>query len=365
MVTVTQIEASEHRSIGTNVKIGANTRICGRSVTIGSDSRIGSDVSISADEIRIGSKSIIEDRVQISWRGGTSYYSDGYFRLGKPVQNSSRRDIPRVFSIGDCCIIGSDSKILAREFIAGDYATLHNHLLVTGDERCSLGHNIWVGQNSVLNSDAPLKIGNGVGIGSYSSIWTHGSYGELLEGCQIHKEGPVVIEDGVWIVGCYNVISPDLRIGEKAVILTGSIITKDVKPNSCYGGSPAVDLSNKIKAYIEVIIEEKFEMMKQFVSEFLEKFYHGKYEKKDETEYHVTLDEEDHFKVLLKRELTNYDLRDNMTVLAVTIKNSIRSDIKNLTIFDLSTKKYTKRLTEPEIKFMRFLLDARARFCPC
>jgi acetyltransferase-like isoleucine patch superfamily enzyme len=339
---VTQVQASEHRSIGTKVKIGTNTKINGRNITIGSNSRIGNDVSISADEIQIGNKSTIEDRVQVSWKGGTS----------------------RVFSVGDCNIIGSDSKILAAEFIAGDYVTLHNHLLVTGDERCSIGHNTWVGQNSILNSNASLKIGNGVGIGAYSSVWTHGKYGELLEGCQIYKEGPVMIEDGVWIVGAYNVISPGVRIGEKSIILTGSVITKDVKPNSCYGGSPAIDLSDKIKTYREVTIEEKFEMMKRFVFEFLEKFYHEKYEKKDETQYHVNSDQ-DCFKFLLKWELTNDDLLDNTIVLAITVKNSTQSDIKNVTIFDLSTKKYTKRLTDQEVKFMRFLLDARARFCPC
>ena len=341
---VTEIQASEYSSIGINVKIGTNTRIIGRKITIGNDSRIGNDVTIRADEIQIGSRSTIEDRVQISWKVD---------------------DTARLFRIGDCCMIGSDSKILVPEFITGDYVTLHNHLLAIGYKRCSLGHNTWVGQNSILNSNELLEIGNGVGIGTYSSIWTHGKYGELLEGCQIYKEGPVVIEDDAWIVGSYNVISPSVRIGKKAIILSGSLVTKDVKPNSCYGGSPAIDLSDRIKTYREVNIEEKFEMMKQFVLEFLEKFYHGKYAKKDETEYLVTPDKEDHFKFLLKWELVDSDLRNDIMVLAVTVKNSIHGNAKNATIFDLSTKKYTKRLTDLEVKFMKFILDARARFCPC
>jgi acetyltransferase-like isoleucine patch superfamily enzyme len=85
-----------------------------------------------------------------------------------------------------------------------------------------IGHNVWVGQNCVLNAEDDLTIGNHVGIGAYSSVYTHGYFGDLLEGCQVFKVGPVTIEDDVWILGSYNIISPGVTLGAKSLILTGA-----------------------------------------------------------------------------------------------------------------------------------------------
>ena len=50
---------------------------------------------------------------------------------------------------------------------------------------------------------------------------------------------PVVIEDDVWI-GCRAIILPGVRVGAKSVIGAGSVVTKNVPPNSVVGGNPAV-----------------------------------------------------------------------------------------------------------------------------
>ena len=49
---------------------------------------------------------------------------------------------------------------------------------------------------------------------------------------------PVVIGDDVWI--CGNVtICPGVKIGNKAVIAAGSVVTKDVPEGYLVGGNPA------------------------------------------------------------------------------------------------------------------------------
>lgn len=49
---------------------------------------------------------------------------------------------------------------------------------------------------------------------------------------------PIVIEDGVWI-GINSTILPGVTIGKNAVIAAGSVVTKDVAPNTIVGGNPA------------------------------------------------------------------------------------------------------------------------------
>jgi acetyltransferase-like isoleucine patch superfamily enzyme len=98
-----------------------------------------------------------------------------------------------------------------------------------------------------LNANSPLTIGNGVGIVAYSAAWTHGKFGELIEGSKVHKEAPVVIEDDVTMWRA--VVSPGVRIGRRATILNGSVITRDVKESSVIGGAPAYDLGDRISAY--------------------------------------------------------------------------------------------------------------------
>ena len=48
----------------------------------------------------------------------------------------------------------------------------------------------------------------------------------------------VVIQNDVWI-GANCIITPGVTIGEGAVIAAGSVVTKDVAPNSIVGGVPA------------------------------------------------------------------------------------------------------------------------------
>ena len=53
-----------------------------------------------------------------------------------------------------------------------------------------------------------------------------------------NKIGDIIIENDVWI-GANCVILPNVRIGEGAVIAAGSIVNKNIKPFSLYGGVPA------------------------------------------------------------------------------------------------------------------------------
>ena len=325
--------------MGQGVQFGRNARVVGRRVTIGADTVIGDDVQIRADVVQIGRRCKIEEDVESSWHGGNS----------------------ELFMMGDCCFVGRESRILVREFCAGDYVVLHNHLLANGDSELTIGNNAWMGQNGILNANSSLKIGNNVGIGAYSAVWTHGKFGSLIDGCLMHKEAPVVIEDDACLWRA--VVSPGVTVGRRAVVLPGSILTKDAPRGSCFGGVPASDLSRKVKTYRNVSMEEKFQMMKEFVSDFLEKQYHGEYVRRREDEYTVESGREA-FRVILKQRVRDDDIKGDGDALVVTVKDSTTRSRPGASVFDLSSKTYTKWFTDPEVKFMWFLNDSRARFNP-
>lgn len=52
------------------------------------------------------------------------------------------------------------------------------------------------------------------------------------------KHGPIAVENDAWL-GTGVVILPNITIGEGAVVGANSVVTRDVKPYTIVGGSPA------------------------------------------------------------------------------------------------------------------------------
>jgi hypothetical protein len=194
-------------------------------------------------------------------------------------------------------------------------------------------------------------------------VWTHGGHGELLEGCLIFKRASVTIEDDVWIVGSYNVISPGVTLGAKSVILTGSVVTKDVPAYACVAGNPAKDITDKVPTYRKITPKEKYEMMKGFEKDFVDAFYK---QTALETDNGWRIKEgEKTYEIIFLEEATDKNVKeDDSTKLVFTKKNAVTKSYNKITIFDLGTKTYTKKRTELEIKAIRFLLYSKARFLP-
>ena len=89
---------------------------------------------------------------------------------------------------------------------------------------------------------AKLKIGDAVLIGPRVQF-------EAVNHNLVYRSGhargatvaDIVIEDGVWI-GASVIITQGVRIGRGAVVAAGSVVTKDVPPNTLVGGVPAKEI---------------------------------------------------------------------------------------------------------------------------
>lgn len=61
---------------------------------------------------------------------------------------------------------------------------------------------------------------------------------------------PVIIEDDV-LIGANAVVLEGVRVGKGAVVAAGSVVTKDVPPNTVVAGSPAKFIKEKDAQTIE------------------------------------------------------------------------------------------------------------------
>jgi acetyltransferase-like isoleucine patch superfamily enzyme len=233
----------------------------------------------------------------------------------------------------------------------GDYGTIHNNTFLTGYKTCEFGHNCWIGQNSIINSTDELKVGNNCGIGAYSKIWTHAAWGELLLGSRIAvgipdfecKSGAVTIGDDFWGIGQIT-ISPGVKIGNKVIALTNSLITKDIPDNTIVGGIPAkpIPVNGDFQAYKDLTETEKYKMMKEFAKLF--------------SEIHkIKFSFDDNLRTI---ELGKQEIKIHCN------SNYKRENNESMTFYDVIRRTYTKKHNLLEKKFMKFILSYKARFTP-
>lgn len=169
--------------------------------------------------------------------------------------------------IGDFTTIASGTRIICPEFRVGEYTKIHRGCLFHGYKPMRLGHNCWIGEHTVLDSIGGLTIGNNVGIGAHSQVWTHAQHGDIVEGCRFHHSREVTIEDDVWLVG--HCISSAARLAERSMVMAGSVVTHNTEPNHVYAGVPAVDITDKIGCQFGgPSVDEKLATFSGLVAEF-------------------------------------------------------------------------------------------------
>jgi acetyltransferase-like isoleucine patch superfamily enzyme len=108
----------------------------------------------------------------------------------------------------------------------------------TGGFDISVGRNVFVNQNCTFYDLGGLDIGDDVMIGPNVSLITSGHPIEPSQRRAFVIAKPIVIERNVWIAAGAIIIG-GVAVGENSVVAAGSVVTKDVPPNSLVGGNPA------------------------------------------------------------------------------------------------------------------------------
>ena len=127
------------------------------------------------------------------------------------------------------------------------YLALFNIRLGGGScihRKCKFFHigKFLMGRNSVVNFGCYIDnrrgvyIGNNVGIAHNAKIYT---LGHNIDDPNFGTKGaPVYINDNVFVFS-NAIIMPGVTIGEGAIVLSGSVVTKNVEPWTVVGGNPA------------------------------------------------------------------------------------------------------------------------------
>ncbi len=152
--------------------------------------------------------------------------------IGKNVQFGKGVVIWNYVVIGDNAKIGSGTRIgsfcdIGKDVVIGKNCVLQAH--VTISNYCRLGNNVFIGPNSSLLNDR----------------FPHSK-------CPT----PSIIKDNVVIGGCVTIL-PNVTVHEDSVIAAGSVVTKDVPPETVVKGVPAKPMmtrqeyETKRRAFIE------------------------------------------------------------------------------------------------------------------
>lgn len=192
------------------VRISARRVVFGRGVQIGRAVRIeGGDLRLD-DEVDVRRHATIRvlDELQIGAHG----------TVGESCEISGRR-----------VKIGQELWMLPGAKIGGGSAFEHA-------SRLDAGHYLHLGVDTLINTARPVVLGHEVGLGTRTSIYTHGAYPSRLEGFPVAFEG-VEIGDFAWLPGA--IVNPGVRIGRNCVVGVNSLVTTNLPDGCLAAGSPA------------------------------------------------------------------------------------------------------------------------------
>lgn len=126
----------------------------------------------------------------------------------------------------------------------GKNSSIHRNCRFFHIGKLNIGNNSVINFGCYLDNRRGIYIGNNVGIAHNTKIYT---LGHNIESPYFETKGaPVYINDNVFIFS-NTLIMPGVTIHEGAIILAGSVITKDVPPYTIVGGNPAKIIKNRNK----------------------------------------------------------------------------------------------------------------------
>lgn len=124
----------------------------------------------------------------------------------------------------------------------GNRSCIHRRCKFFHIGRFKMGNSSVINFGCYIDNRRGITIGNNVGIAHNTKIYT---LGHNIKSSKFETKGsPVVIEDNVFIFS-NSLIMPGVTIGNGAIVLAGSVVTKDVAPRMIVGGNPAKVLNER------------------------------------------------------------------------------------------------------------------------
>jgi len=167
-----------------------------------------------------------------------------------------------IFTIGQNCIIHPTAEINVVEGSLGDNSVLAANVKIEGahvdiGREAFLDRGAYIGGGSCFSKSAYLKagdwfhmgmdsqvntamgvtLGDAVGLGVGTKVFTHGAYIDSFNlGAPVQWE-PVTIGNNVWLPNAW--VNPGVSIGDNVVVASMSLINVNIPSGSLVGGIPA------------------------------------------------------------------------------------------------------------------------------
>lgn len=167
--------------------------------------------------------------------------------------------------IGRMCKIHPTARLEAKELTIGDFSQIGPNVHIHGAD-VNIGREAWIardvvigggraemgalktgdflhlGMRSMVNIADCVNIGDEVGIGIESKLYTHGAYLSQYDGFP-YAVGPISVGNNVWIPNA--MILPSVVIGNNVVIGAMSLVNKSIPSGCLAAGIPAKVLKHK------------------------------------------------------------------------------------------------------------------------
>lgn len=173
------------------------------------------------------------------------------WELGKDVRigRNVRINVSEYFKIGDRSIINDNVLIEGRWIEIGNEAWIDEYAHIGGgscfDHQSFLktGDFLHMGKYSHINTARRVTIGDEVGIGIGTKIFTHGAYLSAYEGFPV-RFVKVDIGNRVWLPHAW--VNPGVTIGNDVIVAAMSLVNKDIPSGCLAGGIPAKILKENV-----------------------------------------------------------------------------------------------------------------------
>jgi len=125
-------------------------------------------------------------------------------------------------------------------FQVGSNCLIYPTRFITVKNNSSFGRNVIISTSE--SGQSPISIGNDVMLAQHVML-IGGNHSftrtDIPISCQGEgKQGPIIIEDDVWI-GARSIVLTGVTIGKGSIVGAGSVVTRNIPPYSIAAGNPA------------------------------------------------------------------------------------------------------------------------------
>lgn len=108
--------------------------------------------------------------------------------------------------------------------------------------KLEIGNDVWIGEEACILNFEKVVICSNVSISQ--RVFLCGGNHNYKDTAMSYRNGPIVLEDGVWVGACCF-IGPGVTIGYDTVVTAGSVVTANLSSNGIFRGDPAIFIKHR------------------------------------------------------------------------------------------------------------------------